>query len=236
MPIELPRQVQAQLLLGQLHLDQGRDKDAFAYFEIAARSGHPVAVNMLGRAYERGWGVSRDPRFAARCFAVAANGGDSWAMFNLADLLLSGRQEPFDRLEAYRLYVRAAQGGNAKALNMIGLLHEDGIAGQPDRESARQFFQAAAEAGDCWGWLNLGRLRLEDGDSPNALPYFEQALDTGFPDVFRALASCLRPYADPALRRLARQAKQRTITGNSKCSTASSSIAVEVGANMTPPG
>ena len=95
--VSCPPQVQAQLLLGQMHVDRGWLAEAFPYFEAAARSGHPVAVNMLGRAYERGWGVPRNPAQAAAYFETAAARGETWAMFNLADLLLLGDGVPKNR-------------------------------------------------------------------------------------------------------------------------------------------
>lgn len=54
--------VTMQLLLGQICLDNGKPAEAFSLFEVASRSGDPRALNMLGRAYERGWGVARNRR------------------------------------------------------------------------------------------------------------------------------------------------------------------------------
>ncbi|MFT8952072.1 MULTISPECIES: tetratricopeptide repeat protein [unclassified Gluconobacter] len=204
--ITCPPQVQAQLLLGQMHVDTGRFADAFPYFEAAARSGHPTALNMLGRAYERGWGVVRNTGQAALYFEEAAQLGDAWAMFNLADLLLLGDGVPKDRARAYRLYVFSAEKGNAKALNMLGLLHEEGIAGTPDLEGAKIFFQAAAEGGDCWAEINLSRLALAHQDIAAAASCLQRALKTGLPDVCRAIIAAVQPYADPALKSIGAQA------------------------------
>lgn len=201
-PSPVPEQVKAQLILAQSHLDAGRQKDAFSCFGIAARSGHPVALNMLGRAYERGWGVKRDPAMAARCFETAIEGGDGWAMFNLADLFLIGEGVPKNEQRAYQLYVDAARTGNVKALNMLGIMHEEGPppSGKPDVEGARQFYQAAAEGGDCWAWLNLGRLALErlssGGDEWRvAAEAFEKALDVAVGGVSDAVLHLIRPHA-----------------------------------------
>ncbi len=196
-PLPVPPQVKAQLILAQTHLDAGCREDAFSCFGIAARSGHPVALNMLGRAYERGWGVKRNPAMAARCFETATEGGDGWAMFNLADLFLAGDGVPKNPQRAYRLYVDAARTGNAKALNMLGIMHEDGTApgGEPDPDVAHQFYQAAAEGGDCWAWLNLARLALDRGARSEAAESLEKALDftiVGVPDAVLAL---IRPHA-----------------------------------------
>ncbi|MBF0863512.1 MAG: tetratricopeptide repeat protein [Gluconobacter potus] len=196
-PLPVPEQVKAQLILAQTHLDAGRREDAFSCFGIAARSGHPVALNMLGRAYERGWGVKRNPAMAARCFETAIEGGDGWAMFNLADLFLAGDGVPKNTQRAYRLYVDAARTGNAKALNMLGIMHEDGSvpAGEPDPDTAHQFYQAAAEGGDCWAWLNLARLALERGVWSEAALGLEKALDCAIVGVPDAVLALIRPHA-----------------------------------------
>lgn len=197
-PLPVPEQVKAQLILAQTHFDAGRQEDAFSCFGIAARSGHPVALNMLGRAYERGWGVKRNPVMAARCFESAIGGGDGWAMFNLADLFLAGDGVPKNEQLAYRLYVDAARTGNAKALNMLGIMHENGTApvSGPDPAGAYEFYQAAAEGGDCWAWLNLARFALDRGACSEAARLLEKALDSvvvGVPDAVLALT---HPYRE----------------------------------------
>lgn len=204
-----PPQVQAQLLLGQMHVDRGWLPEAFSYFEAAARSGHAVAVNMLGRAYERGWGVPRNPAQAAAYFETAAALGEPWAMFNLADLLLLGDGVSKDRARAYRLYVSSAEKGNVKALNMLGLLHEEGISGSPDPDGAKVFFQAAAEGGDCWADLNLARLALTQGDVPVAVSSFQRALKAGFPDVCRAIIDLVGGFENPVLHAVRAQAARQ---------------------------
>ncbi|PYD81433.1 sel1 repeat family protein [Komagataeibacter oboediens] len=201
--------VETQLMLGQIHLDHGRLQDAFMMFEAAARSGEPRAVNMLGRAYERGWGTACNPAAAAMYFHEAAYAGDPWAAFNLADLYMAGRGVTGDPNRACGLYVMAARGGVAKALTMLGLLAEDGTCAVLSRQSARMFFHAAAMGGDCWGALNLGRLRLAAGNGPAATHWIRMALEHGFSDVFRAIIHLLDGVTDPALRLLATQAAVR---------------------------
>ncbi|MDG6093639.1 sel1 repeat family protein [Acetobacter sp. AN02] len=195
--------VQSQLLLGQMFLDRGDPVQAFCHFETAARSGLPSALNMLGRAYERGWGTRRNPSQAAACFAAAASGGDGWAMFNLADLFLTGQGVDRNRHQACLLYLEAARKGVAKALNMLGLLHEDGISGEPDHDTAWQFFEGAAAGGDPWGSLNLGRLCLAAGRAGPAARHISDALQSGNQEVREAAGSLLSGAADhPALRAL----------------------------------
>ena len=205
---EGPDIIDVQLALGQQCLDRGGAEQARAveWFRIAARSGDPRAVNMLGRCHEHGWGVPADPVQAAAHYRRAAELGDAWAPFNLADLHCRGVGVPADDAEAYRLYADAARKGNVKALNMLGLFHEAGRAVPEDGAGARRFFQAAAEGGDCWGRFNHARLLVQDGRTEEALAWFARALETGFPDFYRSMAAALADQPDPRLRALAQRA------------------------------
>ena len=124
-----------------------------------------------------------------RYFEMAAQQNYGWAFFNLADLYMAGHGLPRDVGRAYALYVRAAQAGVAKALNMLGLLHED--SSPAGMHAARQYYMAAAEAGDCWGTLNMARLSLQDGNIPAAQAFFHKTLETGFDACFLAMQKLL---------------------------------------------
>lgn len=203
---EGPKVAEAQLALAQMHLDRGEEAEALVWLRIAARSGDPRALNMLGRAHERGWGMTADPRKAAAYFRKAADGGDVWALFNLADLHCRGEGVEQDDAAACRLYAEAARQGLGKALNMLGLLHEEGRGVARSREAARQLFEAGAESGDCWAAFNAARLQIEDGDVSCALSLLERALETGFADFHRHMAALLRDHPDLRLRAMGRRA------------------------------
>ncbi|MGY6769822.1 tetratricopeptide repeat protein [Komagataeibacter sp. NFXK3] len=205
----MPGVVETQLMLGQIHLDQGRKEDAFLMFEAAARSGDPRAVNMLGRAYERGWGTTRNPAAAALLYTHAADSGYGWALFNLADLYLAGQGVRADPGRAHVLYVAASRAGVAKALNMLGVMAEQRMVPAAQPASAPMFFHAAAMAGDCWGCVNLARLHLAAGQTAQAMPWLRKALEYGFGDVFAAIATLVAARPEPLLRAVAQEATRR---------------------------
>ncbi|QHC34230.1 tetratricopeptide repeat protein [Komagataeibacter xylinus] len=209
LPTPQPGVVETQLMLGQIHLDQGHMDEAFTMFEAAARSGDPRAVNMLGRAHERGWGTARNPVTAALYYTHAADSGYGWALFNLADLYLAGQGVRADPGRAHVLYVAAARAGVAKALNMLGIMAEQRMVPAARPESAPVFFHAAATEGDCWGCVNLARLYLAAGQTAQAIPWLHKALEHGFGDVFAVIATLLATQPAPRLRPLAREAAGR---------------------------
>ncbi|MFP5517829.1 MAG: tetratricopeptide repeat protein [Alphaproteobacteria bacterium] len=194
------------LALGQSCLDRGEGEQAYSWFRSAARGGDARAITMLGRCLEHGWGVPADPVQAAAHYRKAADLGDGWALFNLVDLHCRGVGVPADDEAAYRLYAAAAAKGNAKALNMLGLFHESGRAVPADDAAARALFKAAAEGGDCWGRFNHARTLLHDGLRDEALRWFRLALDSGFPDFYRSMATALAPDPDPRIQALAARA------------------------------
>ncbi|GBQ78563.1 hypothetical protein AA14337_1197 [Acetobacter malorum DSM 14337] len=195
--------VTMQLLLGQIFLDKGKHTQAFSIFEVASRSGDPRALNMLGRAYDRGWGVPRNPAAASTYFRQAATEGDGWAMFNLADLYLAGEGVPRNIRKAYHLYVSSSRKGISKSFNMLGLIAESGVLPECGPDKAYDFFLAAAQSGDCWGYLNLGRYDLSSGRIEPAIKWFSRALEEGFSDIFKALEALVQHQPDPRLRAIA---------------------------------
>lgn len=211
-----PTVTDALLLLGQLCLDRGTDsrEQAVEWFRSAARGGDARAINMLGRCYQRGWGVQVDLVRAAAYFRKAADLGDAWALFNLGDMHLRGDGVAQDDEAAFLLYAQAARLGHGKALNMLGLLHESGRGAPINIRHARTYYQAAAESGDCWGQFNHARMLIETGDLTSAVPWLNRALDSGFPDFHRAMADALDGHPDPHLRSLAEQARHRAFHGN----------------------
>ncbi|MFD1744296.1 tetratricopeptide repeat protein [Rhizobium helianthi] len=212
---EPPSIVEAQLALGQMHLDRGEHEQAIEHFRAAARSGEPVALNMLGRAYERGWGTVADAVSAAAYYDAAARQGDAWAMFNLADLYVRGAGVLRDEAAAYALYVEAARKGLGKSLNMLGLFHEEGRVVEKDCDAAMALFQAGADAGDCWAMFNAARLSLLAGAEGAAVRYFELSLSAGFHDYYRHLWQALQKAPQEQLRNIAERARCRMIDGAS---------------------
>ena len=60
---------------------------ALALFRRAAAMGNAKAANYVGSFHEDGWVVERDLTEAARCYAIAAEGGDFRGQFNHARML-----------------------------------------------------------------------------------------------------------------------------------------------------
>lgn len=200
------QQIEAELALGQMLLDQGRAADALESFRAAAFSGDGRALNMMGQLYEHGHLGQPNFQVAGQYYFKAAEKGDVWGMFNLADLHLRGQGVARDPEAAYALYTEAASRGHSKSLNMLGLIHEDGLLGPSDPEAARAFYRAGAAQGDCWAQFNLGRMALQAGAVDPALSAFQDSLQSGFPAFWLMLSGELSSDADPRLAAIGRAA------------------------------
>lgn len=174
---------EAQAVLGHLLLDGDEvpadPRAGFAWFMRAAAQEHLLALNMVGRCYELGWGVTPDPVRAAECYRVAAERGLVEGMYNYATQLALGKGVAEDRPAALVLLRRAAAAGFAKAENFVGSFHEDGWACERDLLAAAQCYQRAADGGDFRGCFNHARMLAAKGRVREALPWIGQAAALG---------------------------------------------------------
>ena len=175
---------EAEVIFAQMLLDGvGVAKDeraAVRWFVRAAAQGHLLALNMVGRCYDLGWGVPVDRLRAAECFRVAAERGLAWAMYNYATLLALGEGVAEDKEAALVWLHKAAVTGEglccAKAINFVGSFAEDGWAGPVDMVWAARCYREAAAGGDFRGCFNHARM-LRDIDA--ALPWLRRAGELG---------------------------------------------------------
>lgn len=172
---------EAQVVYGQMLLDAGDATAALRWFVKAAAQHHVMALNMVGRCYDLGWGTTPDRRRAAECYRVAAERGLNWAMYNYATLLALGDGVAQDRAAALTWLTRAAGMGNAKAMNFVGSFAEDGWACDRDMARAAIFYARAAEGGDFRGCFNHARMLACSGRIEEALAWLRRAGETATP-------------------------------------------------------
>ena len=177
---------QAQLIYGQMLLDaktSHRDEQAaLHWFERAALGGELMAVNMVGRCLDQGWGTPASQQLALPWFRHAAERGLDWGMYNLATLLLLGKGGiAIDRAQAFDWLARAASLGHVKSMNLLGGFYEDGWIVTRDLAKARTLYRGAALGGDFRGQFNFARFLLDEGDWVGALSWLRKLPDTATP-------------------------------------------------------
>ena len=173
---------EAQAVYGQMLLDgHGVARDAVAalgWFTRAAAQHHVMALNMVGRCYDLGWGTPVRKDRAAQCFRLAAEQGLDWAMYNYATLLALGEGVAENKTAALVWLEKAAALGNAKAINFIGSFHEDGWVVKRDMAKAARLYASAAHGGDFRGAFNHARMLGQKGQIEEALKWLARAGET----------------------------------------------------------
>lgn len=170
--------VYAQMLLDGTGVAQDA-RAAFGWFNKAAAQHHLMALNMVGRCYDLGWGTSVDKARAAECYRIAAERGLDWAMYNYATLLALGEGVVEDKAAALAWLERAAAIGNAKAINFVGSFAEDGWACERDLAKAADCYAQAAEGGDFRGAFNHARMLGAAGRIDEALGWLRRVGEWG---------------------------------------------------------
>jgi TPR repeat protein len=172
---------EAQAVLGQMLLDAGDARQGFGWFNKAAAQGHLMALNMVGRCYDLGWGTPVNKVRAAECFRICAERGLDWGMYNYATALTLGEGLTEDKAAALAWFQKAAAMGNAKAINYVGSFHEDGWVVERDLAKAAGFYAQAAEGGDFRGAFNHARMLLEEGRIEEARTWLARCRETATP-------------------------------------------------------
>jgi TPR repeat protein len=196
---------QAQLMYGQMLLDgtlvDRNPHAALLQFERAAHSGNVMAMNMVGRCFDQGWGVAASKRLAEKWFRKAAEQGLDWGMYNLATLLALGEGGvEQDKTSAYFWFRKAEELGHVKSINILGGFYEDGWIVAQNRATAREHYRRAAIAGDFRGQFNYARFLLQEGDLIGALHWLREVPTTATPAFIARMKSFLAALPQPQIR------------------------------------
>jgi TPR repeat protein len=161
-----------------------------------------MAINMIGRCLENGWGCEVDLEDSARHYRKAADLGLDWGLYNYGQLLTRGRGVERDLVAAYELFRQAAAKGHAKSMNLLGRFHHEGVVVPKDVQLARQWYQRSAEAGDFRGQYNHAAELAHDGDEVQACLWLERALATATPGFLQAAYPVLLGSAFSGIREM----------------------------------
>lgn len=198
---------EAQAIYGQMLLDgklvPRNATAALHWFERSARGGNVMAINMVGRCLDQGWGVVASPQLAAPWFRKAAEKGLDWGMYNLATLLTLGSGVTADKVEALYWFREAAKQNHAKSINLLGSFYEDGWEVQQDLSAARELYRRAAQAGDFRGQFNYARLLMQDGHVGVALGWLQKVPQTATPAFLLKMKRFLQAFPAPEIQTFA---------------------------------
>lgn len=153
----------------------------FDQLTTRAQSADPEAQYCVGRMYEEGILVRKDPDEAARWFLKSAEQGNMRAQRSYG--LMSVHTNPS---VGERWMLRAAEQGDSAAQFWLGVAYEQDWFGTIDDVLTMKWYRKAAEAGDPDAQVELGK-RYADGDGVEqsyklAAEWFRKAAQH-FPDL-----------------------------------------------------
>ena len=179
-------------------------------------AGHVRAGQLLGRLYQLGAAVERDPARAIPLFEAGAQKGDPYSQYALGRAFLEGKGTAVNVDRGMTLLTSAAESGHTYAMNQLGWEYHTGEHVTKDDARALRFFTELTERNDIYGMANLGIL-YRDGagvekDLNRATELFQKANDEGHPYAGTLLGMMARDTSGadaPALLALFRQSAER---------------------------
>ncbi len=147
-----------------------------------------MLVNMLGRAYDAG----RNYAEARRTYQKAADGGNMYALTNLAWFSIYGTDGPVDIDAGKAMFEQAAKTGNAYAQASLGWLYREGYGGVPqDFAQSKELYEASAAQGYANAMATLGWFYREakgvSQDYAQSLQWYIKAADGGDANAMSSL-------------------------------------------------
>jgi TPR repeat protein len=152
---------EAMRSLGILHQAKMNDssyRQALDWYRKALNAGSVDARVDIGRMYEWGLAVRRNPAEAYRWYHSAAVARSPHGMLAVGKSYEKGVGVPQDYAQAMRWYRKAAKAGSAEAMNSMGVLYENGLGVRKSRGKAIRWYEHAAQAGSPLAKGNLAAL------------------------------------------------------------------------------
>lgn len=170
------------------------EKEAAAWYAVAADAGLAAAQSRLGSLYLRGRGVPQDARKAFEYLSQAAEQEEMSALRDLAYCYWKGLGTPVDTREAAYLYRTAALRGDTEAQVTLGDFYRRKIGVQQSDAEALRWYRSAAEQGVAEAQFRLAELLAHGAGgrvgSAEAARWYTAAAEQGHAQAQYALAQC----------------------------------------------
>ncbi len=181
--------------LGEVYLSDSRVKKdvkaARECFRKAADMGYGEAEANLGYLY-----YNEKPTSPEKCAwymkCAFAHGflHDADAACFLGEIYTSGDGVKKDAVEGLAWTKRSADLGNGRAMRNLGIHYEKGWGTPQNSERAIYWYKKSAETGFADGMIACGIALRDAGKEAEAVPYFQNAAEKGYPPGMVWYASC----------------------------------------------
>ncbi|HEY2546284.1 MAG TPA: tetratricopeptide repeat protein [Candidatus Acidoferrum sp.] len=158
-------------------------REAYTWFENAARKGYAPAQVNLAVLSLAGWGAPPNAGDALYWLREAARQGYALAYFDLGVLYLQGCGVRQDYTEAFIQFEQGANAGDPAAQMNLAYLYDQGLGVAQNRARAAALYRQAADAGLPQAQYNLADLYLRGEGVPQddraAFALFQKAAQQG---------------------------------------------------------
>lgn len=155
------------------------DKGVY-YWCTAANLGNAVAQDAMAWCYECGVGVEKNLFTAVDLKMKAANGGYSYAQFDVGNYFYYGYSEvniePNAEI-AYSWYKKAADQNNGNAQLMVAYCLENGIGTDTNEDKSIEYYEKSASNGIAEAYLNLANIYSRKKMYDKSLELYKMAVD-----------------------------------------------------------
>lgn len=155
------------------------DKGVY-YWRKAADLGNAVAQDAMAWCYEYGVGVEKNLFTAVDLKMKAANGGYSFAQFDVGNYFYYGYSEVNieSNVEiAYSWYKKAADQNNGNAQLMVAYCLENGIGTDTNEDKSIEYYEKSASNGIAEAYLNLANIYSRKKMYDKSLELYKMAVD-----------------------------------------------------------
>lgn len=153
----------AEVARGVEAYDAGKYVAAKAILLPLAETGHPKAMNIVGRMHEKSDVFPNDPKLECDWYERSAKAGYSSAMFNLSNCFYWGNGRPKDSEQERLWLLRGAETGNIHA--MFALAYQD----KSEGALYRGWMIKAARHGSKYALVDLWLMGYENDAWENGL-------------------------------------------------------------------
>jgi len=182
-----PQSMPGFLGVNFLKLDSNRALTACAQ-AVNENPDDMMLVNMLGRAQDAG----RNYPEARQNYQKAADGGNMYALTNLAWFSIYGTDGALDVEKGRQMFLQAANAGNSYAQASLGWLYREGYGGIPqDYNESVRWYQMSANQGYANAMATLGWFYREGLGLPKdlflSLSWYQKAAEAGDANAMSSL-------------------------------------------------
>ena len=181
--------------LGRAYMGIDSYDEALAWLQPLVERDNPLAQNMMGMMYKKGWGVEQSYEAAAPLFLAAAETGHAGAQHDIAWAYGEGRGVQKDDAKMAAWMARSAASGYHQAQYNMGRLYLWGRGVERDLDAGIDLLKAAAAQGQLRANYDLADL-YERGegfekDEAKARQLYGSAVTASYPPAYVRYARML---------------------------------------------